>query len=86
MSTNKIAPVFKISLKLKPEALKLLKPEALKLIKPETLKLIKPETLKLIKPEALKSNIHGYIRGDVNIIIPNRGAVEELFRNFLFPC
>ena len=85
MSTNKIAPVFKISLKLKPEALKLLKPEALKLIKPETLKLIKPETLKLIKPEALKSNIHGYIRGDVNIIIPNRGAVEELFRNFLFP-
>jgi len=28
MSTNKIAPVFKISLKLKPEALKLLKPEA----------------------------------------------------------
>jgi hypothetical protein len=36
-----------------------------------------------MKPEAFKSNIHGYIRGGVNVILLNRGAVEELFRNFL---
>jgi hypothetical protein len=35
------------------------------------------------KPEALKSNIHGYIRGGVNIILPNHGVVEEVFQNFL---
>jgi len=40
MSVNKIAPVLKISLKLKPESLKLIKPETLKLIKPEALKLL----------------------------------------------
>ncbi len=29
------------------------------------------------KPEALKSNIHGNIRGGVNLILLNRGVVEE---------
>ena len=30
-----------------------------------------------LKPEALKSNIHGNIRGGVNLILLNRGVVEE---------
>ncbi|NLJ43665.1 MAG: hypothetical protein GX431_08390 [Bacteroidales bacterium] len=78
MSVKQIT-FFSIALELKQEALKI-KPEALK---------IKPEALKIIKPEALKSNIHGYIRGGVNVILLNRGAVEELFQNFsviLFLC